>query len=78
MRVNSAHHQAVASPGARATVNARAPDGVVEGIEDPGHPFALGVQWHPEADEESRVIAALVSASQEYREQRGATLAARS
>ena len=48
MRVNSAHHQAVASPGARATVNARAPDGVVEGIEDPGHPFALGVQWHPE------------------------------
>ena len=48
MRVNSAHHQAVAHPGPRAVVNARAPDGVVEGIEDPAHPFAIGVQWHPE------------------------------
>jgi putative glutamine amidotransferase len=24
-------------------------DGVIEGIELPGHPFALGVQWHPES-----------------------------
>lgn len=48
MQVNSSHHQAVADPGPRAVVNARAPDGVVEGIEDPDHPFALGVQWHPE------------------------------
>ena len=48
MHVNSAHHQAVADPGARAVVNARAADGIVEGIEDTGHPFALGVQWHPE------------------------------
>ena len=30
------------------TVNALAPDGVVEGVEHPGHRFALGVQWHPE------------------------------
>ena len=29
-------------------------------IEDPGRRFALGVQWHPEADETSRLIAALV------------------
>jgi len=48
MAVNSAHHQAVATPGAGAIVNARAPDGVVEGIEHPGYRFALGVQWHPE------------------------------
>ncbi len=48
MAVNSAHHQAVATAGAGAIVNARAPDGVVEGIEHPGHRFALGVQWHPE------------------------------
>lgn len=48
MAVNSAHHQAVAAPGAGAVVNARAPDGVVEGVEHPGHRFALGVQWHPE------------------------------
>ena len=35
MEVNSAHHQAVADPGPRAVVNATAPDGVIEGIEDP-------------------------------------------
>ncbi len=48
MAVNSAHHQAVASAGPGAVVNALAPDGVVEGVEHPGHRFALGVQWHPE------------------------------
>ena len=48
LAVNSAHHQAVATPGNGAVVNARAPDGVVEGIEHPGYRFALGVQWHPE------------------------------
>jgi putative glutamine amidotransferase len=48
LAVNSAHHQAVASPGQGAVVNAVAPDGVIEGIEHPGYRFALGVQWHPE------------------------------
>jgi putative glutamine amidotransferase len=48
MAVNSAHHQAVATPGKGAIVNALAPDGVVEGVEHPGYRFALGVQWHPE------------------------------
>jgi putative glutamine amidotransferase len=48
MAVNSAHHQAVAEAGPRAAVNARAPDGVIEGIEATGTPFCLGVQWHPE------------------------------
>jgi putative glutamine amidotransferase len=48
MAVNSAHHQAVDRPGEGAVVNARAPDGVVEGVEHPGYRFALGVQWHPE------------------------------
>ncbi|HET9553909.1 MAG TPA: gamma-glutamyl-gamma-aminobutyrate hydrolase family protein [Anaeromyxobacteraceae bacterium] len=47
--VNSTHHQAVRAPGEGVTVSARAPDGVVEAIELAGHPFALGVQWHPEA-----------------------------
>lgn len=47
MRVNSSHHQAVRSPG-RGVINARAPDGVIEGIEDPARRFCLGVQWHPE------------------------------
>ena len=46
--VNSAHHQAVAKAAPGTIVNATAPDGVIEGIEYPAHPFCLGVQWHPE------------------------------
>ncbi len=47
-RVNSIHHQAVArvADGLRAV--AWAPDGVIEGLEQPEHPFALAVQFHPE------------------------------
>ena len=48
MGVNSAHHQAVASAGAGAVVNALSPDGVIEGIESPAYKFCIGVQWHPE------------------------------
>jgi putative glutamine amidotransferase len=48
LRVNSAHHQAVATAGDGAVVNAIAPDGVIEGVEHPAYRFALGVQWHPE------------------------------
>lgn len=46
--VNSAHHQAVANVPEGVTINATAPDGVIEGIEMPGKRFCLGVQWHPE------------------------------
>jgi putative glutamine amidotransferase len=49
LAVNSTHHQAVKDPGAGVLVSARAPDGVIEAIELPDQPFALGVQWHPEA-----------------------------
>jgi len=48
MNVNSAHHQAVRAPGPYAAVNAVAPDGVIEGVEDSRYRFAVGVQWHPE------------------------------
>jgi len=48
MAVNSSHHQAVRDPGPVAVVNAVAPDGVIEGIEDARERFCLGVQWHPE------------------------------
>jgi len=47
--VNSTHHQAVRDPGAGVLVSARALDGVIEAIEIPDLPFAIGVQWHPEA-----------------------------
>ena len=46
--VNSAHHQAVDTPGEVLVVNSHAPDGVIEGVEHPDYRFCLGVQWHPE------------------------------
>jgi putative glutamine amidotransferase len=47
MQVNSSHHQAVRNAG-RSQINALAPDGVIEGVEDPTRRFCIGVQWHPE------------------------------
>ena len=46
--VNSFHHQAVNFPGKGVSVTARSQDGAIEAIELDSHPFALGVQWHPE------------------------------
>ncbi len=48
IQVNSTHRQAVDDPGSL-RVTGRAPDGVVEAAELPGHPWCVGVQWHPEA-----------------------------
>ena len=47
--VNSIHHQAVDRLGESMRVNARADDGVIEGVEsdDPAW-WMVGVQWHPE------------------------------
>lgn len=42
------HHQGVRDLAPELVVTGRAPDNLVEAIEVPGHPFALGVQWHPE------------------------------
>ena len=46
--VNSSHHQAVKDVGKGFVVTARAPDGVIEGLEAPDLSFCIGVQWHPE------------------------------
>jgi putative glutamine amidotransferase len=72
LRVNSTHHQAVREPGAGVLVTARAPDGVVEAIELPDQPFALGVQWHPEAvlahdPRHGAVYRGLVDAARDFR-----------
>jgi putative glutamine amidotransferase len=48
-------------------VTGRAHDELVEAFEDPAARFLLGVQWHPEADERSRVVSALVDAVRERR-----------
>jgi putative glutamine amidotransferase len=52
--VTSNHHQAVRTVGDLFRVSAKAPDGVIEAIEthDAGW-FAMGVQWHPEAESAS-------------------------
>lgn len=49
LAVNSIHHQAVDRLGDAIRVNARADDGVIEGVEsdDPSW-WMVGVQWHPE------------------------------
>jgi len=46
--VNSLHHQAVRGVAPSFEVVARAPDGVIEGLEHHDHPFAVSVQFHPE------------------------------
>lgn len=46
--VNSFHHQCIGCPGQNLTITAYSADGIAEAIELPGHPFTLGVQWHPE------------------------------
>jgi putative glutamine amidotransferase len=57
----SHHHQGVDRVGEGLEVTGRAVlDDLPEALEIPGQTFALGVQWHPEADETSRLIGALV------------------
>lgn len=67
----SHHHQGVDVIGDGLVVTGTSTlDGLVEAIELPDRRFVLGVQWHPEADEHSRVIGALVQAAVEYRQAR--------
>lgn len=48
VHVNSHHHQGLKDIAAPLRISGYAPDGLVEAIELPDHPFALAVQWHPE------------------------------
>ena len=50
--VNSFHHQAVIEPGDKFRVVAKAPDGIIEAMENSEFKSILGVQWHPECLEE--------------------------
>ena len=57
----SHHHQGVDRLGEGLVVTGRSMlDDLPEAVEIPDRRFALGVQWHPEADERSRLISALV------------------
>ena len=60
----SHHHQGVDRIGEGFEVTGWATvDELPEALEDPSRRFALGVQWHPEADPTAREIAALVEAA---------------
>jgi putative glutamine amidotransferase len=65
--VVSRHHQALASVAGPWRVTARDREGLIEAIERDGHPFALGVQWHPELSKEGspndRLFQGLVGAA---------------
>ena len=66
LAVNSAHHQAALDEPDGVTVNARAADGVIEGIEAHAYNFCLGVQWHPEFkinEGDKKIFQAFVDAS---------------
>ncbi len=62
----SHHHQGVDRLGEGLRVSGLSTlDELPEAIEAPGRSFLLGVQWHPEADPQSEVIAAFVAAAAE-------------
>jgi putative glutamine amidotransferase len=64
----SHHHQGVARLGSGLEVTGRSVlDDLPEAIEAPGRRFVLGVQWHPEADERSRIVGALVEHARDHR-----------
>jgi putative glutamine amidotransferase len=60
------HHQAVSELGEGLVVTGRAADGVVEAIETTAGGWTLGVQWHPEADDRSRLFLALHEAANRH------------
>ena len=66
--VSSHHHQAVDGLGEGLRVTGwHDADGVAEALEGDDAAWLVGVQWHPEADPGSPVIAALVAAADERR-----------
>ncbi len=69
----SHHHQGIGALGDGLEVTGYSTlDDLPEAVEAPDRRFVLGVQWHPEADERSRVISALIEEAREYREARAA------
>lgn len=72
LAVNSLHHQACRTVAPTLRAVACAPDGIVEALEVAEHPFALAVQWHPEALPHAKasqtLFGALVKASRQVRQ----------
>ena len=66
-QINSLHNQAINQLGQQLQVSGRDLDGIIQSIEDPEHPFLLGVQWHPEflllSRRQRRLFRALIEAT---------------
>jgi putative glutamine amidotransferase len=71
LSVNSLHHQGAKDVSAALKPVAYAPDGLVEAVELPNHPFGIAVQWHPEwlTDQPAtrRLFQAFVEATDSHR-----------
>jgi putative glutamine amidotransferase len=65
--VSSHHHQGYGRLGAGLEVVARADDGTGEALEARDRAFALGVLWHPEDGDDTRLFEELVSSAREHR-----------
>lgn len=67
VRVISLHHQAVSAVPSGWRITAIAKDGVIEALEHEHHPWAVGLQWHPEMacaqPQQQRIFSALVEAA---------------
>ncbi|MGE5290258.1 MAG: gamma-glutamyl-gamma-aminobutyrate hydrolase family protein [Micromonosporaceae bacterium] len=57
------HHQVIDKLGTGLTATAWSDDGTVEAVELADHPFAVGVQWHPEMSEDDSLFVALAEAA---------------
>lgn len=72
IQVNSLHHQGIRQLAGAWQASAYAPDELVEGIEIPGYPFGVAVQWHPECllnrSESQNLFQGFVKAAARYRQ----------
>jgi len=68
--VKSHHHQGFGRLGEGLREAAWAEDGTIEALEDPSHPFAVGVLWHPEEGEDYALFRALVEEAERYAKER--------
>lgn len=73
--VNTSHRQAIDRLGKGLVVCGEADDGISEAIELCGHPFCLGIQWHPEYRSsprlDDRIFTAFIEAAQRYGQAEG-------
>lgn len=71
--INSLHGQGIKDVGNHLSVEAQTGDGLIECIKATDHPFAVGVQWHPEWQTEHNdfyraILRAFVEAASAYAE----------